>query len=113
MWKAADNMRKKQTRTADKGDPPVWGFGDGLKTTQMSNKNHVTHCLVLVTRSLIGFLIKSGRMSWAGHAARIGGEEKCVQDLGKNTRRRHLKTLAVDEKIKLHKMLGCKWHGLG
>jgi hypothetical protein len=52
-------------------------------------------------------------MSWAGHAARMEGEEKCVQGLGKDARRRHLKTLAVDERIKLHKMLGWKWHGLG
>ena len=48
-----------------------------------------------------------------GNAARVGGGEKCVQGLGKDTRRRRLKTLAADERIKLHKMLGWKWHGLG
>ena len=52
-------------------------------------------------------------MSWAGHTARMGGGEKCVQGLGKDTRRRHLKMWAVYERIKLHKMLGWKWHGLG
>jgi len=58
-------------------------------------------------------LKKSRRMSWAGNAARVGGEEKCVQGLGKDTRRRLLEILAADERIKLHKMLGWKWHGLG
>jgi hypothetical protein len=43
MWKAADNMKKRQTRRADKGVPPVWRFGEGFKTAQTSNKNHVTH----------------------------------------------------------------------
>lgn len=55
IWKAADNMRKKQLRTADKGDPPVWGFGDDLKTAQTSNKNNVTDCLVLVTSILMSY----------------------------------------------------------
>jgi len=55
MWEAADNMRKKQTRTADKGDPPVWGFGEGLKTAQTSNKNQVTHCRLPVTWSLMSY----------------------------------------------------------
>jgi hypothetical protein len=39
MWKAADNMRKSQPRTIDKGDPPVWGCDDGLKKTP-SNVHH-------------------------------------------------------------------------
>jgi hypothetical protein len=59
MWKAGDNMRKKQPRTADKGDPPFWGFGDGLKTAQTSNKNHVTHCLMHESVPLILYMKKT------------------------------------------------------
>jgi len=84
MWKAAGNMRKKQPRTADKGDPPVWGFGDGRKTNQTSNKNHVTHCLVLVTRSLMSYTphqvllldqIKEDELGW--ECSTHGTEQKC------------------------------------
>ena len=30
-------------------------------------------------------VIKSRRMSWAGHVARMGGEEKCIQGYGGET----------------------------
>jgi hypothetical protein len=30
-------------------------------------------------------VIKSRRMSWAGHVARMGGEERCIQGFGGET----------------------------
>jgi hypothetical protein len=33
-------------------------------------------------------MIKSMRMRWAGHVARMGGEEECIQDFGGEARRK-------------------------
>jgi hypothetical protein len=30
-------------------------------------------------------VIKSRRMKWAGHVARVGGKERCIQDFGGET----------------------------
>jgi hypothetical protein len=35
-------------------------------------------------------IIKSRRMRWAGHVARIGGEEACIQDIGGRARRKDI-----------------------
>jgi hypothetical protein len=32
FWKEAANILNKQSRTADKGCPPAWGLGVGLRT---------------------------------------------------------------------------------
>jgi hypothetical protein len=56
MWKAADNTRKKQHRTADKGDPPISGLGGSIKIASTHNKNNVTRCLLLVTISLMSYI---------------------------------------------------------
>jgi hypothetical protein len=32
IWREAENILKKQSRTADKGCPPALGFGVGLTT---------------------------------------------------------------------------------
>jgi hypothetical protein len=33
-------------------------------------------------------MIKSRRMRWAGHVARMGGEEECMKDIGGKVRRK-------------------------
>ena len=53
-------------------------------------------------------------MSSAGHAARMGREEKRVQGvLARKHEDATRKNLAVEESIKLQQMLGWKWNGLG
>jgi hypothetical protein len=33
-------------------------------------------------------MIKSRRMRWAGHVARMGGEEECIENIGGKARRK-------------------------
>jgi hypothetical protein len=33
-------------------------------------------------------MIKSMRMKWAGHVARMGGEEECIWDIGGKARKK-------------------------
>jgi hypothetical protein len=33
-------------------------------------------------------MIKSRRMRWTGHVARMGGDEKCIYDIGGEARRK-------------------------
>jgi hypothetical protein len=33
-------------------------------------------------------MMKSRRMRWAGHVARMGGEEECIYDIGGKSRRK-------------------------
>ena len=46
-------------------------------------------------------MIKSRRMRWAGHVARMGGEERCIQGFGGETRRErdHLEDPGTDGRI--------------
>jgi hypothetical protein len=51
---------------------------------RLRNKGlHDLYCLTKIIR-----VIKSRRMRWAGHVARMGGEEKCIQGFGWETRRK-------------------------
>jgi hypothetical protein len=34
IWRVAANILNKQSRTADRGDPPAWGLSGGLATPQ-------------------------------------------------------------------------------
>jgi hypothetical protein len=42
----------------------------------------------LYSSAIIIRIIKSRRMRWAGHVARIGGEEERIQDIGGKARRK-------------------------
>ena len=39
IWRVAANILNKQSRRADKGDPPAWGLGEVLKTPHL--KKHI------------------------------------------------------------------------
>jgi hypothetical protein len=48
----------------------------------------------------ISRMIKSRRMRWAGHVARVGGEHTCIQALQENLKGEvHFEHLSVDERI--------------
>jgi hypothetical protein len=38
IWRIAANALNKQSRTADRGWPPVWGLGRELKTITLKNQ---------------------------------------------------------------------------
>jgi hypothetical protein len=42
----------------------------------------------LYSSPIIIRMIKSRRMRWVGHVARMGGEEECIQDIGGKARRK-------------------------
>ena len=55
-------------------------------------------------------VIKSRRMKWAEHVARMGGEERCIQGFGGGNlkERDHLGDSSVDERIILRRVFR-KW----
>ena len=39
IWRVAANKLNKQSRTADKEDPPIWGLGEALTTPPREKQN--------------------------------------------------------------------------
>jgi len=63
----------------------VWRRIFGLKSDEVTGdwrKLHNEELNDLYCSPNIVRVIKSRRMRWAWHVARMGGEEKCIQDFG-------------------------------